>query len=79
MNKNQNLDNNYSKRQGDENMEMTKTDFQALDVNFILVHGRAISSQEVLEDVVPVNWSDDVLNGKYEKKTIIKSKKEEDK
>ena len=61
--------------EGDETMEMTVNNFQPLDVNFILAHGKTISSQEALADVVPVDWSEDVLNGMYQNKTIIKSSK----
>ena len=61
-------------QKGDENMEMIKTN--ALDVNFILTHGTAISSQEALSDINPINWSEDVLDGKYRNQIIIKAKEE---
>ncbi|MCM1113535.1 MAG: hypothetical protein NC399_09810 [Muribaculum sp.] len=63
---------------GDENMEMVKSGYTPLDVGFILAHGQAVSSQEILSDITPVDWSEDVLSGKDKGKTIIKSKGEED-
>ena len=66
-------------KKGDEDMEMTKSNFPTLDINFILAHGTAISSQEALADSAPITWSEDVLNGKYKNKTIIKTKDNEDK
>lgn len=35
--------------------------------------GKVVSSEEVLQDVTPVNWSEEVLTGKYRDTTIIKS------
>ena len=69
---------NINSKKGDENMEMTKTNIPDLDVNFILSKGKPISSQEVLNDIIPVPWNEDVLNGSYKGKTIIKSKDEKD-
>lgn len=40
----------------------------------IIENGTAISSQEALSDIAPINWSKDVLDGKYKNKTIIKCK-----
>ena len=53
---------------------------KGLDVmNFssVLAHGTAISTQEALADVTPINWSDDVMDGQYKNETIIKAKTEE--
>lgn len=66
-------------RKGDENMVMEKTSIQPLDVDFILTHGKAISSQEAIADIAPIEWDEDVLNGDYKGKVIIKSKCEEEK
>ena len=38
--------------------------------------GKVVSSKEVLEDVILVNWSEEVLTGKYRDTTIIKSSEE---
>ena len=46
-----------------------------LDVEFILSKGKPISTADSLEDVVPVSWSKDVLEGKAKSKTLIKSLK----
>lgn len=54
-------------------MGIMNTDIQKIDVDYILTHGKSISSQEALSDITPVEWDEDVLNGKYKKETIIKS------
>lgn len=36
--------------------------------------GTVISSQEVLSDITPIDWSKDVLDGKYKDKIIINGK-----
>jgi hypothetical protein len=41
--------------------------------DFILAHGKEISSQEVRNDVCPIDWGEDVLSGKYKNKAIILS------
>ena len=38
----------------------------------ILKNGTAISSQEALADITPIDWSKDVLDGKYRDKAIVK-------
>ena len=53
-------------------MEMTKNNLPKLNINFILTNGKKISSQEALNDTIPVEWNEDVLKGKYKNKTIIK-------
>lgn len=60
-------------------MGVMNTDIQKLDVNYILSHGKSISSQEALSDVTPVEWDEDVLSGKKKDKTIIKSANGKDK
>lgn len=67
-----------TKEEGDENMNMAESSCTALDVGFILNHGKSVSSQEALSDIMPVDWSEDALSGKYKNKTIIKSKGSED-
>ena len=48
-----------------------------MNYSSVLAHGTAISTQEALADVTPINWSDDVIDGQYKNKTIIKSTVEE--
>lgn len=75
------LNNNSSgitKGKGDESMNMAESSYTKLDVGFILNHGKSVSSQEALSEVTPIEWSEDVLSGKYKDKTIIKSKDSED-
>lgn len=35
-----------------------------------------ISMEKALEDIVPIDWNNDVLEGKYKTKTLIKTKNE---
>ncbi len=60
-------------------MEMSNKNFKHMDIGFILAHGKEISSQEALRDTCPIEWNEDVLNGKYKEKVIIRSKDKEDK
>lgn len=48
-----------------------------MNLGSVLAHGTAISTQEALADVTPINWSDDVMDGQYKNETIIKAKTEE--
>ena len=43
----------------------------------ILKNGTVISSQEALADITPINWSNDVLEGKYRDKVIVKYNEKE--
>ena len=38
--------------------------------------GKVVSIEEALKDVTPVNWSEEVLTGKYRDTPIIKSNNE---
>lgn len=69
---------NIPNEKGDENMEMVKGGFTPLDVGSILTRGQVVSSQEILSEITPIEWSEDVLSGNYKDKTIIKSKGKED-
>lgn len=60
-------------------MVIMNTNVQKLDVGYILTHGKPVSSQEVLSDIIPVEWDEDVLNGNYKNETIIKSDNGKDK
>lgn len=63
-------------QKGDENMKRASADFEPIDIGFILAHGTEISSQESMRDIVPVQWSQEVLDGKYKDIAIIRSKDE---
>jgi hypothetical protein len=39
----------------------------------VLTKAVKISSEEALKDITPIDWSEDVLSGKYRNKSIIKS------
>lgn len=69
---------NIPDKKGDENMEMVKSGFAPVDVSTILSRGQVVSSQEILSEITPINWSEDVLSGNYKDKAIIKSKGKED-
>jgi len=58
-------------------MKRARADFEPIDIGFILAHGTEISSQESMRDVIPVQWSQEVLDGKYKDIAIIKSKDEQ--
>ena len=60
-------------------MGIMNTSIQKLDVDYILTHGKSISSQEALSDITPVEWDEDVLNGKCKRETIIKATDGKDK
>lgn len=51
-------------------MEMAKT---PLD----LTCGQIVSSGEILDEITPIEWSEDVLNGNHKDEAIVKSKVEE--
>lgn len=63
-----------NKRKGDDFMNNASVVIPKLDIDAIFTQGKKISSQEALSDVTPINWSNEVLNGDYQDKTIIKSK-----
>lgn len=46
----------------------------SLDINQIISKGTKISTEEALEDVTPINWSKEVLDGNYKGKVLIKNK-----
>lgn len=60
-------------------MKMTNDRFKSVNVEFILTHGKRISSQEALRDISPIEWSKDVLSERYKGNAIVKAKDEEDK
>ena len=59
-------------------MEMVINNLKSLDVGFIISHGKKTSSQEILEHVSPINWSEKTLSGEYKGKAIIKTNDKED-
>lgn len=51
------------------------TEYNTFDLNVIMKkNAKVISSEEALKDVNPVEWSEDILQGK--EKVVIKKKKE---
>jgi len=58
---------------------MTENNNQELDFNLMFSRGKAITSDEALSEITPIDWSNDTLAEKYRNSTIIKSKEEEDK
>ena len=60
-------------------MKMTNDSFKPVNVEFILAHGKRISSHEALRDISPIEWSKDVLSERFKGNVIIKTKDEEDK
>ena len=55
----------------------SSTIYPELDLSLIVGKGKIMSSQDAMEDIVPVQWSDDVLDGKCQGATLIKSQKNE--
>lgn len=47
--------------------------YHRLNMSKIKFYDEPISTEEVLKDVIPINWSDDVLTGK--KKVVIGKQK----
>lgn len=50
-----------------------KNDLPAIDVEKVLSVGKVVSTEEVIKEITPVSWNQDVLNGDYVGKTIIKN------
>lgn len=44
-----------------------------LKVALSMKERKTISSEEALKDITPIEWSEDVLNGKYKDQSIIKA------
>ena len=55
----------------------SNTIYPELDLSKIVGKGKIMSSQETMEDIVPIQWSDDVLDGKCQDAILIKSQKNE--
>lgn len=53
-----------------------KNKFKPIPIEKYINKGNIISTEEALKDIIPIDWSDDVLAGKYKGKTLIKSKNE---
>lgn len=56
----------------------SNTIYPELDLSSIAGQGKIMSSQEAMEDIVPIQWSDDILNGKYRDAILIQSQKKEE-
>lgn len=51
------------------------TDYNTFDLNKIMQKkSKIVSSEDALKDVIPVEWSDEVLRGK--EKVVLNKKKE---
>lgn len=66
----------YQLNKGDDDMYTAMT-YPAIDVGKVLGQAKKISSKEALKEIIPVEWSEDVLEGKYKGKSIIKAKDDE--
>ena len=55
----------------------SNTIYPELVLSKIVGKGKIMSSQETMEDIVPIQWSDDVLDGKCQDAILIKSQKNE--
>jgi len=78
MNENEtNNTNNKQHSEEDETMDATiiRNEYRRLDFSKLNFSEKVVTSNEALRDVIPINWSDDVLQGK--KQVVIK--KTEDK
>ena len=42
----------------------------------LIQQGTTISTEEAIKDVTPIDWSEDVLAGKYRDQTIVTTPKE---
>lgn len=52
-------------------MSSNQKEYKRLDLSKINFKNTIISTEEALKDIVPIAWSDDVLNGKYRNQSII--------
>lgn len=59
-----------------ENNNETEQELLQRELVSLIKTGSEISTEEALEDVVPVSWSDEVLAGNYKDQTIIKGSNE---
>ena len=50
-----------------------RSDYRRLDMSKLKFSDKTMSMEESLKDIIPIHWSDDVLNGK--KKVIISKQK----
>lgn len=62
----------------DDDMYMVKA-YPSFDIGEVLKQGKKLSSEEALKEIIPVEWSEDVLKGNYKGKSIIKAKDDEEK
>lgn len=64
---------NYNCTKEDDTMENTSVLLPKVNIAKMLSKGQKVSSQNALSDISPVSWSNDVLNGSYKDKTIVRS------
>ena len=50
-----------------------RSNYRRLDMSKLKFSDKTMSMEESLKDIIPIHWSDDVLNGK--KKVIISKQK----
>lgn len=50
-----------------------RSDYRRLDMSKLKFSDKPMSMEESLKEIIPIHWSDDVLNGK--KKVIISKQK----
>lgn len=52
---------------------LERKDYKRLDFSKIKFNSEPMTTEESLEDIDPIHWSDDVLNGK--RKAVVKRQK----
>ena len=71
-----NKNNDTGTKEEDNNMEAVldeRKSYRRLDMSKLKFADQPISMEESLKDIIPIPWSDDVLNGK--KKVVISKQK----
>jgi len=66
------LETNYNQDGSTYAAVMERKGYNKLDLNKLNYSEKTVSSKEALHDVIPVQWSPEVLNG--EKKAVIKKR-----
>ena len=67
----------YQFTKGDDDMYSAMT-YPSIDIGKVLGKATKISSEEALKEIIPVDWSEQVLDGKYKGKSIIIAKDDEE-
>lgn len=61
-----------------EDISEYRQEFSQSQLLDLIKEGSEISTEEGLEDVIPINWSNDVLAGKYRDQSIVNTSTESD-